>query len=108
MGVWHIIINEYEYLPPDKVLIELFETSLNQKIVELSGKKLQKSKEEITARIEQINPQYKKNIQAYEDAQQKKALKKKTKSLFSIQNFIYLIIGLTLVFVFWSVWRSLT
>lgn len=57
VGVYNIITTNFKYLPPDAVLKEMFDTSTNQTIIGLVGTRLQKTKDEIAARIEEVAPQ---------------------------------------------------
>lgn len=50
-GVYNMITDEYKYLPSDKVLNELFNKSTHEEIIKRTGLRLQKSDEEIQARI---------------------------------------------------------
>jgi predicted RNA-binding Zn-ribbon protein involved in translation (DUF1610 family) len=75
VGVYNQITGEFKHLPPDSVLNELFNTSTNQTLIGLVGSRLQKSKEEIEARIDEIAPKQKEKEAEvyYQQAPQKKS-----------------------------------
>jgi hypothetical protein len=60
-NVYNEIIVEQKYLPPDKILMEIFDTSTNKTLVEATGLRLQRSREEIQARINEFAPKTKEN-----------------------------------------------
>jgi DNA-directed RNA polymerase subunit RPC12/RpoP len=52
IGIYKQIIDEFKYLPSDKILRELFSTSINATLINSVGQRLQKSEEEIDERIQ--------------------------------------------------------
>lgn len=56
LEIYNTILGKYNYLPSDKILNELFNSSNNQLLVGQVGIRLQKSKEEIDGRINEITP----------------------------------------------------
>jgi hypothetical protein len=55
-GIYHMIVQEFNYLPSDKILNEIFFNSTNATIIKQAGTRLQKSQEDIASRISLISP----------------------------------------------------
>lgn len=55
-GIYHMIVQEFNYLPSDKILNEIFFNSTNATIIRQAGTRLQKSPEDIASRITAVSP----------------------------------------------------
>lgn len=64
VGIYRQIIDEFKYLPSDKILNEIFNTSNNPTIIQSVGTRLQKSAEEIKYRLDQLKVKAKPKISA--------------------------------------------
>ena len=99
-GVYHIVINEYKYLPPDKILREIFTTSQNPQIIQLAGNRLQIVQHEIDDRIQQVNPGYKKTKKVVAKDQAKKT----SSNVFTLSRIImfvtFAIVAVVLLYTF--------
>jgi len=90
INIYRQIIDEFKYLPSDKILKEIFNTGNNTTVINLAGTRLQKSTEEINARIEEITPKKVKNT-AHKTSETKVVLNNK-KNRFKSPLFIIIII----------------
>jgi len=96
--VYNIITQNYKYLPPDRVLEEIYSTTANYEIVNLTGTRLQKAPHEITARMEEVAPQLKKKeeikLPVYHSKKRDKSLFKRPLMIVLFIVFIFTIIAL--------------
>ncbi len=99
VGIYNIITNNFKYLPPDKVLNEMFSKSTNQEMIKMTGLRLQKSTAEIDDRIQEVNPKYKENKKKAEAHFEKREKKNKLKKLFGNTAFRFIAISIVIILI---------